>query len=139
MVSPAVQGQVRHPSIVPEFLRSNSCGMTSERGHGVIVYCLNSGSEDRQTGCHNSKCCVKGIQRTGGVMDKCVQMLDKELWRILGQQLRVCFGLLCANRTREKRTKKVGREQTRGEDRRDGERKGLSPGLEFKDDERRCR
>ncbi|GFU09050.1 hypothetical protein TNCV_1319121 [Trichonephila clavipes] len=55
MVSPAVQGQVRHPSIVPEFLRSTSCGMTSARGHGAIVYCLNSGSEDRQTGRHNSK------------------------------------------------------------------------------------
>ncbi|GFW81585.1 hypothetical protein TNCV_2882621 [Trichonephila clavipes] len=41
-------GQVRHPSIVPEFLRSISCGMTSERGHGAIVYCLNSGSEDRR-------------------------------------------------------------------------------------------
>ncbi|GFT41935.1 hypothetical protein TNCV_1667821 [Trichonephila clavipes] len=53
MVSPAVQGQVRHPSIVPEFLRSTSCGMTSARGHGAIVYCLNSGSEDRQTGRHN--------------------------------------------------------------------------------------
>ncbi|GFV81387.1 hypothetical protein TNCV_2033961 [Trichonephila clavipes] len=55
MVSPAVQGQVRHPSIVPEFLRSTSSGMTSARGHGAIVYCLNSGSEDRQTGRHNSK------------------------------------------------------------------------------------
>ncbi|GFU78849.1 hypothetical protein TNCV_4024131 [Trichonephila clavipes] len=29
--------------------------MTSVRGHGAIVYCLNSGSEDRQTGRHNSK------------------------------------------------------------------------------------
>ncbi|GFU63896.1 uncharacterized protein TNCV_4204131 [Trichonephila clavipes] len=53
MVSPAVQGQV--PSIVPEFLLSTSCGMTSARGHGAIVYCLNSGSEVRQTGRHNSK------------------------------------------------------------------------------------
>ncbi|GFY34887.1 hypothetical protein TNCV_154601 [Trichonephila clavipes] len=25
---------------------------------------------------------VKGILETGGVMDKCVQMLDKELWRL---------------------------------------------------------
>ncbi|GFX31868.1 hypothetical protein TNCV_172011 [Trichonephila clavipes] len=50
MVSPAVQGQVRHPSTVPEFLRSTSCGMTSARGHGAIVYCLNSGSGDSQTG-----------------------------------------------------------------------------------------
>ncbi|GFW96185.1 hypothetical protein TNCV_571561 [Trichonephila clavipes] len=30
------------------------------------------------------------------MMDKCVQMLDKELWR-----LGPCFGVLCANRTRE--------------------------------------
>ncbi|GFV83195.1 hypothetical protein TNCV_1899221 [Trichonephila clavipes] len=56
MVSPAVQGQVPHPSIVPEFLRSISSGMTSARGHGAIVYCLNSGSEDRQTGRHNMLC-----------------------------------------------------------------------------------
>ncbi|GFU37380.1 uncharacterized protein TNCV_4273541 [Trichonephila clavipes] len=42
-------------SIVPAFLRSTSCGMTSESGHGAIVYCLNSGSEDRQTGHHNGK------------------------------------------------------------------------------------
>ncbi|GFX35323.1 hypothetical protein TNCV_101301 [Trichonephila clavipes] len=55
MVSPAVQGQIRHPSIVPEFLRSTSCGMTNTRGHGAIVYCLNSGSEDRQTGRHNGE------------------------------------------------------------------------------------
>ncbi|GFT59320.1 hypothetical protein TNCV_3892461 [Trichonephila clavipes] len=55
MVSPAVQGQVPHPLIVPEFLRSTSCGMTSARGQGAIVYCLNSGSGERQTGRHNSK------------------------------------------------------------------------------------
>ncbi|GFW96460.1 hypothetical protein TNCV_4357821 [Trichonephila clavipes] len=93
MVSPAVQGQVRHPSIVPEFLRSTSCGMTSARGHGAIVYCLNSGNEDRQTGRHNSKDDKSGENG----------------------------------------------EETRGADRRDGERKGLSPGLEWKDDERRWR
>ncbi|GFT03624.1 hypothetical protein TNCV_3135881 [Trichonephila clavipes] len=29
--SPAVQGQVPHPNIIPEFLRSTSCGMTSAR------------------------------------------------------------------------------------------------------------
>ncbi|GFW96463.1 tigger transposable element-derived protein 4 [Trichonephila clavipes] len=63
MVSPAVQGQVRHPSIVPEFLRSTSCGMTSVRGHGAIVYCLNSGSGDRQTGRHNSKGVDKGVKK----------------------------------------------------------------------------
>ncbi|GFW39953.1 hypothetical protein TNCV_5116361 [Trichonephila clavipes] len=27
--------------------------MTSARGHGAIVYCLNSGSDDSQTGRHN--------------------------------------------------------------------------------------
>ncbi|GFT85113.1 hypothetical protein TNCV_4067161 [Trichonephila clavipes] len=37
------------------FLRSTSCGMTGTRGHGAIVYCLNSGSEVRQTGRHNSE------------------------------------------------------------------------------------
>ncbi|GFT92869.1 hypothetical protein TNCV_740361 [Trichonephila clavipes] len=65
MVSPAVQGQVPHPSIVPEFLRSTSYGMTSARGHGAIVYCLNSGSEDRQTGRHNGK--VEPAWRDGQV------------------------------------------------------------------------
>ncbi|GFU18039.1 uncharacterized protein TNCV_1446021 [Trichonephila clavipes] len=44
-----------------------------------------------------NQCCVKGILRTGGVMDKCVQMFDKELWR-LGPD---GSGVLCANRTRE--------------------------------------
>ncbi|GFV97243.1 hypothetical protein TNCV_155601 [Trichonephila clavipes] len=29
--------------------------MTSARGHGVIVYCLNSGSDDIQSGHHNGK------------------------------------------------------------------------------------
>ncbi|GFT93740.1 hypothetical protein TNCV_1693731 [Trichonephila clavipes] len=33
----------------------NQLGVTSARGHGAIVYCLNSGSEVRQTGRHNSK------------------------------------------------------------------------------------
>ncbi|GFU11438.1 hypothetical protein TNCV_1983521 [Trichonephila clavipes] len=49
------RGTSTTPSIVPEFLRSTSCKMTSARGHGAIVYCLNSGSEDRQTGHHNGK------------------------------------------------------------------------------------
>ncbi|GFW81679.1 hypothetical protein TNCV_2883531 [Trichonephila clavipes] len=55
MVSLAVQGQVPHPLIVPEFLLSTSCRMTSARCHEAIVYRLNSGSGDRQTGRHNSK------------------------------------------------------------------------------------
>ncbi|GFS49384.1 hypothetical protein TNCV_2411381 [Trichonephila clavipes] len=41
-------------------------------------------------------------------------------------------------RRRRKKSQENG-EETRGEDRRDGERKGLSPGLEWKDDERRWR
>ncbi|GFS79765.1 hypothetical protein TNCV_4895071 [Trichonephila clavipes] len=69
------------PSIVLEFLGSTSCGITSARGHGAIVYCLNSGSEERQTGRYNMLC-VKGILGTGGVMDKWVQMFDKEPWRL---------------------------------------------------------
>ncbi|GFV16777.1 hypothetical protein TNCV_2925001 [Trichonephila clavipes] len=44
MVSPAGQGQERHPSIVPGLLVINQLGVTSARGHGAIVYCLNSGS-----------------------------------------------------------------------------------------------
>ncbi|GFX98779.1 hypothetical protein TNCV_1503551 [Trichonephila clavipes] len=42
-----------HPSIVRAFLRSTSCKMTCARGHGAIVYCLNSGSDDSLTGRHN--------------------------------------------------------------------------------------
>ncbi|GFW98376.1 hypothetical protein TNCV_1092541 [Trichonephila clavipes] len=90
MVSPAIQGQVPHPLIVPEFLRSTSCGMTNAIVHGAIVYCLNSGSEGF----------VKGILETGGVMGKCVQMWTRN-YGALGQTARVCFGVLCANRTRE--------------------------------------
>ncbi|GFV65938.1 hypothetical protein TNCV_4182291 [Trichonephila clavipes] len=52
------------PSIVPAFLRSTSCGMTSARGHGAIVYCLNSGSEYRQMGRHNGE--KKSRERTDG-------------------------------------------------------------------------
>ncbi|GFX69811.1 hypothetical protein TNCV_2468501 [Trichonephila clavipes] len=43
---------------------------------------------------------VKGIQETGGVMGKCVQMWTRN-YGALGQTARVCFGVLCANRTRE--------------------------------------
>ncbi|GFT61123.1 hypothetical protein TNCV_4558501 [Trichonephila clavipes] len=100
MVSPADQGQVPHPLIVPEFLRSTSRGMTSARGQGAIVNCLHSGSGERQTGRHNSKGFVKGILETGGVMVKCVQMWTRN-YGALGQTARVCLGVLCANRTRE--------------------------------------
>ncbi|GFX73402.1 hypothetical protein TNCV_3402131 [Trichonephila clavipes] len=72
------------------FLRSTSCGMTGARGHGAIVYCLNSGSEGF----------VKGILETGGVMDKCVQMWTRN-YGALGQTARVCFGVLCDNKKKE--------------------------------------
>ncbi|GFW13854.1 hypothetical protein TNCV_2097351 [Trichonephila clavipes] len=80
MVSPAVQRQVPHPLIVPEFLRSTSCGMTSARGQGAIVYCLNSGSEEKQTGRHNRFCEGDTINRwrDGQVCPD----VDKELWRL---------------------------------------------------------
>ncbi|GFT62540.1 hypothetical protein TNCV_3838711 [Trichonephila clavipes] len=120
MVSPAVQGQVRHPSIVPEFLRSASRGMTSARGHGAIVYCLNSGSGDSQTGRHN----VLKRERKKRLEDED----EKSRERTDGGS---------RERTGE-RERREG-EETRGEDRRDGERKGLSPGLEWKEDERRWR
>ncbi|GFV90737.1 hypothetical protein TNCV_2224531 [Trichonephila clavipes] len=38
---------------------------------------------NRITNCVGAgNCCVKGILGIGGLMDKCVQMLDKELWRL---------------------------------------------------------
>ncbi|GFW96672.1 hypothetical protein TNCV_2847291 [Trichonephila clavipes] len=47
------------PSIVVNshraFLRSTNCKMTSARGRGAIVYCLNSGSDDSLAGRHNGK------------------------------------------------------------------------------------
>ncbi|GFX53384.1 hypothetical protein TNCV_2946231 [Trichonephila clavipes] len=52
-VSPAGQGQVR-PIDCPRIFAIGQLGMTSARGHGAIVYCLNSGSGERQTGRHNS-------------------------------------------------------------------------------------
>ncbi|GFW23769.1 uncharacterized protein TNCV_2033121 [Trichonephila clavipes] len=36
-------------------MASTRCYVTSARGHGAIVYCLNSGSADTQTGSHNGK------------------------------------------------------------------------------------
>ncbi|GFU03107.1 hypothetical protein TNCV_1466621 [Trichonephila clavipes] len=43
---------------------------------------------------------MKGILEAGGMMDKCVQMWTRN-YGALGQTARVCFGVLCANRTRE--------------------------------------
>ncbi|GFT22097.1 hypothetical protein TNCV_3271521 [Trichonephila clavipes] len=78
-------------SIVPAFLRFTSCGMTSARGHGAIVYCLNSGSEERQTGRHNSK--VELVKKS--------KVEWTRNYGALGQTARVCFGMLCANQSRE--------------------------------------
>ncbi|GFS60016.1 hypothetical protein TNCV_3455841 [Trichonephila clavipes] len=130
MVSPAVQGQVRHPSIVPELLRSTSCGMTSARGHGAIVYCLNSGTEDRQTGRHNML--GDGDTRNRWRDGQVCPDVDKELWRL---------GPDGSGTRRDGRREKVGRERTEGEGRGDRRkrvreresgahlvwRKGLSP------------
>ncbi|GFX86782.1 hypothetical protein TNCV_1409791 [Trichonephila clavipes] len=114
MVSPAVQGQVRHPPIVPEFLRSTSCGMTSARGHGAIVYCLNSGSGDSQTGRHN------GLKR------------EKKKDKIkVGENGRKRKGERGQEKSGENGRKENG-EETRGEDRRDGWRRGLSPEIGVK-------
>ncbi|GFV94570.1 hypothetical protein TNCV_3826371 [Trichonephila clavipes] len=116
-----------------------------EKG-GVIG---NDGNKEKSRSVSNYQCCVKGILGTGGVMDKCVQMLDKELWRLgpdgSGEGRR---------REREKR-KKERREETEKEREGDGKReekesgrergarlvwrKGLSLRLEWKDDERRWR
>ncbi|GFU24697.1 hypothetical protein TNCV_3178321 [Trichonephila clavipes] len=43
---------------------------------------------------------MKGILEAGGVMGKCVQMWTRN-YGALGQTARVCFDVLCANRTRE--------------------------------------
>ncbi|GFT78220.1 hypothetical protein TNCV_4335841 [Trichonephila clavipes] len=65
------------------FLRSTSCGMTGARGHGAIVYCLNSGSGDSR----------RNRRRDGQVCPD----VDKELWR-LGPD---SSGVFCANRKKE--------------------------------------
>ncbi|GFX14934.1 hypothetical protein TNCV_1486751 [Trichonephila clavipes] len=99
------------------------------------------------------------------MMDKCVQMWTRN-YGALGQTARVCFGVLCANQTREVQRdfcdlpmrRNEGRvvntplvfkrvlfsgEKRRSEEEDEyspGERTdGRSPGLEWKDDERRWR
>ncbi|GFY10792.1 hypothetical protein TNCV_1123151 [Trichonephila clavipes] len=161
MVSPAVQGQVRHPSIVPEFLRSTSCGMTSAHGHGAIVYCLNSGSEDRQTGRHNMLCegDTRNRWRDGQVCPD-VGQGTMAPWARRLECVLACYAQIGLGRREKGGTKKVGRERTEGEGRGDGRRrerrrqrrrkerqrgarlvwrKGLSLGLEWKNEESRWR
>ncbi|GFU96829.1 hypothetical protein TNCV_5093031 [Trichonephila clavipes] len=126
MVSPAVQGQVRHSSIVPEFLRYTSCGMTSARGHGAIVYCLNSGSEDRQSGRHNMLCegDTRNRWRDGQVCPDNGQGTmapwARRLWCVLA-----CYAQIGRERSREtfgRRKKKSGEEETERERRKRRER-----------------
>ncbi|GFW78161.1 hypothetical protein TNCV_136301 [Trichonephila clavipes] len=92
--------------------------MTSARGHGAIVYCLNSGSEDSQMGRHNGE--------KGGGKEKRREREEPDLgWRkwkspaLDGEGMRG-----------EPWLERTGRERLR---------KGLSPRLEWKDDERRWR
>ncbi|PRD29421.1 UNVERIFIED_CONTAM: hypothetical protein NCL1_29455 [Trichonephila clavipes] len=98
-------------------------------------------------------CCVKGILGTGGVIDKLVQMFDKELWRSgpdgsgerreKKDQKKRKVGRGVRERRekggRKRRTSRVReRERTEGEDRRDGWRKGKESGnWSEKDDEHR--
>ncbi|GFW66332.1 hypothetical protein TNCV_1712301 [Trichonephila clavipes] len=122
MVSPAVQGQVRHPSIVPEFLRSTSCGMTSARGHGAIVYCLNSGSEERQTGRHNMLCegDTRNRWRDGQVCADVLQGTRAPWARRLGREER-SPGERTDGRRRERRRQRR-RKRVRERERTEGER-----------------
>ncbi|GFV59315.1 hypothetical protein TNCV_2340561 [Trichonephila clavipes] len=57
-------------------LRSTSCGMTGARGHGAIVYCLNSGSGVSR------RCCMKGNARNRWRDGPVCPAVDKELWRL---------------------------------------------------------
>ncbi|GFU94892.1 hypothetical protein TNCV_821141 [Trichonephila clavipes] len=118
------------PSIVPEFLRSTSCGMTSARGHGAIVYCLNSGrfcEGDTRNRWHDGQVCPD---------------VDKELWRLGPDGSGVFWrwtsvsrcgqGTMALGQTAEdpgrgkragKRTRESGRENGRKEERRKRERR----------------
>ncbi|GFV07422.1 hypothetical protein TNCV_1737801 [Trichonephila clavipes] len=123
-------------SIVPEFLRSTSCGMTSARGHGAIVYCLNSGSEDRQTGRHNMLCegDTRNRWRDGQVCPDVRQGTMAPWARRLGRE-------------EKGRTEKVGRTDGKREERESGrersppcmEKRAESGNWSEKDEERQWR
>ncbi|GFU23005.1 hypothetical protein TNCV_3946761 [Trichonephila clavipes] len=78
------------------------------------------------------------------VMDKCVQMFDKELWRlgpdgsdVFWRVMRKYYEggqerLLGRKKKSGQNGRKENGEETRGEDRRDGWRKGLSPEIGVK-------
>ncbi|GFT77261.1 uncharacterized protein TNCV_182821 [Trichonephila clavipes] len=95
MVLPAGQGQVPHPSIVPEFFTINQ--LWNDRCTWPWGYCLLfelSGSGVSR------RCCMKGRLETGVVIGQCVQMWTRN-YGALDQTARVCFGVLCANRKKE--------------------------------------
>ncbi|GFV17368.1 hypothetical protein TNCV_3199791 [Trichonephila clavipes] len=95
MVLPAGQGQVPHPSIVPEYFTINQLWNDRYVAMGAIVYCLNSGSEVCR------RCYMKGNTRNRWRDGPVCPAADKELWRLGPDSSRVCFGVLCANRTRD--------------------------------------
>ncbi|GFX04568.1 hypothetical protein TNCV_900961 [Trichonephila clavipes] len=106
--------------------------MTSARGHGAIVYCLNSGSEERQTGRHNMLCEGNTMNRwRDGQVGPDVRQGTMAPWaRRLGRE-----------RGGRRETRKSP-ERTDGRRRKDGdgrrERVGVRDWRE-KDDERRWR
>ncbi|GFX44442.1 uncharacterized protein TNCV_1394631 [Trichonephila clavipes] len=128
---------------------STSCKMTSARDYGAIVYCLNSGSDDSQTGRHNGKgepeACLKRIMSSFPVLR---EGDNRNRWRD-GQEMKEKKRDGRERGARpwmEKRGKSpaLDGESMRGEPwlertGRERERKGLSPRLEWKDDERRWR
>ncbi|GFT13919.1 hypothetical protein TNCV_2615651 [Trichonephila clavipes] len=88
--------------------------MTSARGQGAIVYCLNSGSDDSQTGRHNGDGKNRDERQRSPALDG---EKGKALPWIENHERRALVG------TDGKRALK----------------KGLSPRLEWKDDEHRWR
>ncbi|GFU40933.1 hypothetical protein TNCV_2467051 [Trichonephila clavipes] len=86
--------------------------MISAWGHGTIVYCLNSGSDDSQTGRHNGDEKRRDEREEPG----------------LGWRKGKSPALDGEGMRGEPWLERTGRER---------ERKGLSPRLEWKDDERR--
>ncbi|GFV00699.1 hypothetical protein TNCV_1385201 [Trichonephila clavipes] len=91
--------------------------MTSARGHGAIVYCLSSGSDDSQTNRHNGD---EGEKKRE----------ERERGAGLGWSKGKSPALDGEGMRGEPWLERTGRER---------ERKGLSPRLEWKDDERRWR
>ncbi|GFX28519.1 uncharacterized protein TNCV_1153281 [Trichonephila clavipes] len=94
MVLPAGQGQVPHPSIVPEVFTINQ--LWNDRCTWQWGHCLLS--ELREWSLQT--CCLKGMLETGGVTGQCVQLWTRN-YGALDQTSRVCFGVLCANIKRD--------------------------------------